>query len=180
MTVHKDPSKAAERTRWRELGRAVDTLVILMGMGNLPRLVEELLAGGKSPDTPVAAVMQGTLPEQRTVTSTLAGICEAVAEEGLRAPSAIIVGDVVGLRAGLSWWEKQPLFGRRVLVTRAKEQAAELCEEMRRDLRATRRRGVTVDITEELQALTMIHSKFRYLLNDGAEPDRYVDEARAA
>lgn len=131
VTGHKDPSKAAEQTRWRELGRAVDTLVILMGMGNLPRLVEELLAGGKSPDTPVAAVMQGTLPQQRTVTSTLAGICQAVAEAGLRAPSAIIVGDVVGLRAGLSWWEKQPLFGRRVLVTRAKEQAAELCAALR-------------------------------------------------
>ena len=131
VTGHKDPSKAAEQTRWRELGRAVDTLVILMGMRNLPKLVAELIAGGKSPDTPVAAVMHGTLPQQRTVTSTLAGICDAVEAAGLHAPSAIIVGDVVGLRAGLSWWEQQPLFGRRVLVTRAKEQAAELCAALR-------------------------------------------------
>ncbi len=131
VTGHKDPSKAAEQTRWRELGRAVDTLVILMGMRNLAGLVDELLAGGKSPDTPAAAVMQGTLPQQRTVTSTLGGICAAVAEAGLRAPSAVIVGDVVGLRVGLSWWEKQPLFGRRVLVTRAKEQAAELSAALR-------------------------------------------------
>ena len=131
VTGHKDPSQVAEQTRWRELGKAVDTLVILMGMRNLPKLVEELIAGGKSPETPVATIMNGTLPQQRTVISTLSGICEAVEAAGLRAPSAIIVGDVVGLRAGLSWWEQQPLFGRRVLVTRARQQAAELCAALR-------------------------------------------------
>ena len=131
VTGHKDPSKAAEQTRWRELGSAVDTLVILMGMRNLPGLVEELIAGGKSPDTPAAAVMQGTLPGQRTVVATLTTLVDAVAEAGLRAPAAVVVGDVVGLRAGLSWWETQPLFGRRVLVTRAAEQAAEICAALR-------------------------------------------------
>ena len=126
VTGHKDPSRVAEQTRWRELGTAVDTLVILMGMRNLAGLVEEMIAGGKSPDTPAAAVMHGTLPEQRTCVSTLGALPAAVAEAGLHSPSVVVVGDVVRLRDGLSWWERQPLFGRGVLVTRAREQAAEL------------------------------------------------------
>jgi uroporphyrinogen III methyltransferase/synthase len=131
VTGHKDPSRAAEQTRWRELGSAVDTLVILMGMRNLPELVGELIAGGKSPDTPAAAVMNGTLPQQRTCVSTLGELPAAIEREGLGAPAVIVVGGVVGLRAGLSWWETQPLFGRRVLVTRAREQAAELGSALR-------------------------------------------------
>lgn len=131
VTGHKDPSRPAQQTRWRELGSAVDTLVILMGMRNLPGLVAELIAGGRSPDTPAAAVMQGTLPEQRTCVSTLGRLPEAVREAGLTAPATIVIGDVVRLREGLSWWERQPLFGRRVLVTRAREQAAELSAALR-------------------------------------------------
>jgi uroporphyrinogen III methyltransferase/synthase len=131
VTGHKDPSRVSEQTRWRELGTAVDTLVILMGMRNLPGLVEELLAGGKAPDTPAAAVMHGTLPEQRTCVSTLAQLPDAVLEAGLHSPSVVVIGDVVQLREGLSWWESQPLFGRGVLVTRAREQAAELAAALR-------------------------------------------------
>jgi uroporphyrinogen III methyltransferase/synthase len=110
---------------------AVDTLVILMGMQNLSGLVEELLAGGKAPDTPAAAVMHGTLPEQRTCVSTLAELPDAVLEAGLGSPSVVVIGEVVRLREGLSWWERQPLFGRGVLVTRAREQAAELAAALR-------------------------------------------------
>jgi uroporphyrinogen III methyltransferase/synthase len=131
VTGHKDPSRVAEQTRWRELGMAVDTLVILMGMQNLSGLVEELLAGGKAPDTPAAAVMHGTLPEQRTCVSTLAELPDAVLEAGLGSPSVVVIGEVVRLREGLSWWERQPLFGRGVLVTRAREQAAELAAALR-------------------------------------------------
>ncbi len=131
VTGHKDPSRPAEQTRWRELGTAVDTLIILMGMRNLPKLVEELIAGGKSPDTPAAAVMHGTLSMQKTCVSTLAALPEAVKEAGLGAPSAIVIGEVVNLREGLSWWETQPLFGRSVLVTRAREQSAEISSALR-------------------------------------------------
>lgn len=131
VTGHKDPSRAAERTRWRELGTAVDTLVILMGMRNLGRLCGELIAGGKSPETPAAAVMHGTLPQQRTCVSTLGGLAEAVEAAGLGSPAAVIIGDVVGLREGLSWWESRPMFGRGVLVTRAQDQAAEICGAIR-------------------------------------------------
>jgi uroporphyrinogen III methyltransferase/synthase len=131
VTGHKDPSRVSEQTRWRELGQSVDTLVILMGMRNLSRLVGELLAGGKSPDTPAAAVMNGTLPEQRTCVSTLAELPAAAELAGITAPAVVVVGDVVGLRDGLSWWERQPLFGRNVLVTRASQQAAELAAALR-------------------------------------------------
>lgn len=131
VTGHKDPSRAAEQTRWRELGVAVDTLVILMGMRNLPKLVSELIAGGKSPATPAAAVMHGTLPQQRTCVSTLGELPAALTAAGFGSPSVVIVGSVVGLRAGLSWWETQPMFGRRVLVTRAQEQAAEMAGALR-------------------------------------------------
>lgn len=131
VTGHKDPSRPAEQTRWRELGRAVDTLVILMGMRNLPKLVQEMIAGGLSPDTPAAAVMHGTLPEQRTCVSTLGGLVDAVAAAGLAAPTTIVIGNVVKLREGLSWWEQRPMFGRTVLVTRAREQSAELAAALR-------------------------------------------------
>ncbi|MCA9505129.1 MAG: uroporphyrinogen-III C-methyltransferase [Spirochaetaceae bacterium] len=131
VTGHKDPSRAAEGTRWRELGRAVDTLVILMGMRNLEALVAELIAGGKAPSTPAAAIMHGTLPQQRTCVATLADLPRVVREQGFGAPSAIVIGEVVRLREGLSWWERRPLFGRKVLVTRARDQVAELAAVLR-------------------------------------------------
>jgi len=131
VTGHKDPTRVASQTRWRELATAVDTLVILMGMRNLATICDELMAGGRPAATPAAAVMHGTLPEQRTCVSTLGELARAVAEAGLGAPSAVIIGGVVGLREGLSWWESRPMFGRRVLVTRAREQAAELAGAIR-------------------------------------------------
>lgn len=131
VTGHKDPSRVSEQTRWRELGTAVDTLVILMGMRNLQKLVAELIAGGKSGDTPAAAIMHGTLPEQRTCVSTLAALPEAVRAAGMGAPAAVVIGDVVALRDALAWWERRPLFGRAVLVTRAREQTDELAAALR-------------------------------------------------
>jgi len=131
VTGHKDPTRASEQTRWRELGQAVDTRVILMGIRTLPGLVAEMIAGGLAGDTPAAAIMNGTLPSQRTCVSTLAGLPDAVQAAGLKAPTTIVIGNVVGLRKGLSWWERQPLFGKRVLVTRAREQSAELASALR-------------------------------------------------
>jgi uroporphyrinogen III methyltransferase/synthase len=131
VTGHKDTGRPREATRWAQLGAAVDTLVILMGMRNLPDLVEKLLAGGKDPATPSAAVMHGTLGTQRVVVSALAELPARVVASGLGAPSTVVVGDVVGLRESLAWWENEPLFGMRVLVTRALEQSAELASALR-------------------------------------------------
>jgi uroporphyrinogen III methyltransferase/synthase len=132
VTGHKDPTRAARETRWEELGRAADTLVVLMGMRNLAGIAERLVAGGRDPATPAAAVMNGTLPAQRVVEAPLAQLAARVHEAGLGAPAAVVVGDVVRLRDELAWWERAPLFGLRVLVTRAAEQADELVTERRR------------------------------------------------
>jgi len=131
VTGHKDPTKVSAETRWAELARAADTLVVLMGMRNLETIVERLLAGGRAPDTPAAVIMDGTLPSQRVVEAPLRELPHRVREAGLGAPAVVVVGDVVTLREGLAWYERRPLFGRRVLVTRAAEQAQELASALR-------------------------------------------------
>lgn len=131
VTGHQDPGRPREETRWAELGQAVDTLVILMGMRNLSELVGKLLAGGKDASTPSAAIMHGTLGTQRVVVAPLAELAAQVEAAGLGAPSTVVVGEVVGLRETLQWWENQPLFGMRVLVTRAADQSAELASALR-------------------------------------------------
>jgi uroporphyrinogen III methyltransferase/synthase len=127
VTGHKDPARVREQIRWDALAVAADTLVILMGMRNLPELVERLLAAGRAADTPAAAVMNGTRPDQRVVEAELAELPARVAAAGLGAPAAVVVGEVVRLRQDLAWFERLPLFGRRVLVTRTPEQAGALC-----------------------------------------------------
>jgi len=131
VTGHKDPSRAAEATRWAELGKAVDTLIILMGMRNLPDLTQKIIEGGRAADTPAAAVMHGTSGLQETVVSTLGDLAEDVERAGLKAPAAVVVGEVVELRNTLAWWEQSPLFGLRVLVTRAREQAGDMLHALR-------------------------------------------------
>jgi uroporphyrinogen III methyltransferase/synthase len=120
VTGHEDPTKARTDVDWEALARAGGTLVILMGAGRIGDIARRLIEGGRAPDTPVAAVRNGTRPDQRTVRATLA----TVADAGVRAPSAIVVGEVAAL--DLTWFEARPLFGRSVVVTRAREQASEL------------------------------------------------------
>ncbi|MDJ0849199.1 MAG: uroporphyrinogen-III C-methyltransferase [Myxococcota bacterium] len=126
VTGHKDPSKVTEETRWGELAVAADTLVIVMGMRNLESIVDKLLAGGRSPDTPAAVVMEGTLPGQRVVEAPLRELPARVRADQLGAPALVVVGEVVKLREQIRWFEKLPLFGKRVLVTRTEEQAGEM------------------------------------------------------
>ena len=131
VTGHKDPTRVSRDLSWGALATAVDTLIVLMGMRNLPEIVEAIIEGGRSETTPSAAVMQGTLPEQKVVVAPLAELPAAVAEAQLGAPACVVVGDVVGLREELRWWESTPLFGRRILVTRAPHQAGELASALR-------------------------------------------------
>lgn len=120
VTGHEDPTKGDTDTRWDVLAKSSGTLVILMGAGRLTEIAQALIAGGRAETTPVAAVRYGTRPDQRTVRATLGTIADA----GVESPSAIIVGDVAAL--DFAWFEKRPLFGRTVVVTRAREQASEL------------------------------------------------------
>jgi uroporphyrinogen III methyltransferase/synthase len=120
VTGHEDPTKGTTDVDWAALARAGGTLVILMGAGRLRDIAAALIDGGRDASTPVAAVRWGTRPEQHTIRATLGTIAHA----GVEAPSAIVVGAVAALELG--WFEQRPLFGRRVVVTRAREQASEL------------------------------------------------------
>jgi uroporphyrinogen III methyltransferase/synthase len=133
VTGHEDPTKGRSDVNWARIANGADTLILYMGVGRLKEISTELVAAGRSPQTPVACVRWGTIPEQRTVTGTLEDIAERVAEAGLKPPAITVVGDVVALRgAGLDWYEQRPLFGRRVVVTRARAQAGELSVELER------------------------------------------------
>ncbi len=127
VTGHEDPTKESSAIDWEALAR-IGTIAFLMGMKNLPRICENLLRAGKAPETPVAVIRWGSTPRQKVVSGTLANIVEKVKEAGLGPPSIILVGEVVRLREKLNWFEKRPLFGKRILVTRTREQASKLVE----------------------------------------------------
>ena len=124
VTGHEDPTKPDSSIDWEALAKAVGTLVFFMGVKNLPLIVDQLTRFGKSPDTPVALVRWGTTSRQRTVSGTLSTIVDIVAEAGIRAPAIIVVGEVVQLREQMQWFDRRPLFGKRIVVTRARAQAS--------------------------------------------------------
>ncbi|MGD9320435.1 MAG: uroporphyrinogen-III C-methyltransferase [Desulfobacteraceae bacterium] len=124
ITGHEDPTKEASSIAWDKLANSVGTLVFLMGVGKLPQIAKSLMGHGRSPDTPVALIHRGTVPEQRTVVGTLQDIAERAQKEGLEPPAIIVVGDIVNLREQLNWFENKPLFGKCIVVTRAREQAS--------------------------------------------------------
>jgi uroporphyrinogen III methyltransferase/synthase len=125
VTGHEDPGKGRTDVDWEALARVGGTIVILMGVAHLPRITERLLAGGLPADTPVAAVRWGTRPDQSTVRATLG----TIAEHTLRPPCTIVVGDVAATHLG--WFERRPLLGRRVVVTRSRAQASQLSARLR-------------------------------------------------
>jgi uroporphyrinogen III methyltransferase/synthase len=131
VTGHKDPTPSARGLRWAELASGADTLVVLMAMRNLEEIVERLLRHGRPAATPAAVVMQGSLPAQRVVEAPLGELVVRTRAAGLVSPAALVVGDVVRLREELAWFERRPLFGRRVLVTRPAERAGALARQLR-------------------------------------------------
>jgi uroporphyrinogen III methyltransferase/synthase len=130
VTGHEDPHKEESSVDWESLGRGIGTLVFFMGIKNLPDITQKLIAHGKSPATPVAVVRWGTTPAQQTVIGTLDDIAVRVKKAGLKAPAIIVVGEVVRLREKLKWFETRPLLGKRIVVTRAREQASDLVKRL--------------------------------------------------
>lgn len=133
VTGHEDPSKGGSNIRWDKLATGVDTLVFLMGIANLPKITAELIANGRAADTPAAVIRWGTKPEQHVLVTTVGKAAEDVARAKLRPPAIFIVGEVVKLREKLAWFgktEAHPLFGRKVLVTRARAQASKLTAQL--------------------------------------------------
>ncbi|WP_373231397.1 uroporphyrinogen-III C-methyltransferase [Cohnella sp.] len=126
ITGHESPDKLDLSIYWDKVTNATGTLVFLMGVAKIGYISEQLMKHGRSPETPVALVQWGTRAEQRTLVGTLADIDEKVKVANIQPPAVIIVGEVVHQRQTLAWVEKKPLFGQRILVTRARSQASEL------------------------------------------------------
>lgn len=126
VTGHEDPTKEDSSVDWKQLATSVDTIVCLMGMGNLKVIVDRIIKGGRSLTTPVALIQNGAGPRQRTLVATLATIVAHAERADFKPPVVIVVGDVVALRERLAWFDNRPLFGKRVLVTRSRDQASKL------------------------------------------------------
>jgi uroporphyrinogen III methyltransferase / synthase len=119
-----------ESIDWGRVGHS-ETLVVFMGITSFDRIAAELMAHGRSGQTPAMAVRWGTRPDQETLVGTLATLPGLIHERGLKPPATIVVGEVVALRDKLNWFERLPLFGRRIVVTRAREQASALAGKLR-------------------------------------------------
>ncbi|BBO82498.1 uroporphyrinogen III methyltransferase [Desulfosarcina ovata subsp. sediminis] len=130
VTGHEDPTKTTSSVDWKALATGIGTLVFFMGVKNLPLIAANLVENGRPADTPVAVIRWGTTPHQETVTGTLDSIVEMVRKAGIKAPAIIIVGGVVKLRESMQWFEKRPLLGQRIVVTRARQQASNLVQRL--------------------------------------------------
>jgi uroporphyrinogen III methyltransferase / synthase len=130
VTGHEDPEKEDSALDYEALARFPGTLVFYMGVKGLTRIADALIAAGRDPSEPAAVVERGTLPGQRTVSSTLDGIAAVAAEAEIRPPSVTVVGGVAARRERIGWLERRPLHGRKVVVTRARAQASELARRL--------------------------------------------------
>jgi len=123
ITGHEDPAKEELTVDYDNLATFPGTLVFYMGLHRLKTIVDSLLMAGKAPDTPACVISRGTLPDQRTVLAPLRDLPEQVRQAGLRPPSLIIVGECVRQRETIDWFERLPLFGKRIGITRPAGQA---------------------------------------------------------
>ncbi len=126
ITGHRRFDTKEAPVQWEGLAKGVGTLVFLMGMTNLPHICSKLIEHGRDPDTPVAVIRWGTTPFHKSITGKLSNIADIVKEKGFKPPAIIVIGTVVALRDQLNWFERLPLLGRRILVTRTRSQASEL------------------------------------------------------
>jgi uroporphyrinogen III methyltransferase / synthase len=132
VTGHESHDKASSEIDWEGLSLGSGTVVFYMGVKNLPFITENLMAHGRSPETPVALIRWGTRPEQEVLTGTLADIAEKARHASFRAPAITVVGEVVNLRETLRWFDNRPLCRRSVLVTRGADQAGEFTSKLER------------------------------------------------
>jgi uroporphyrinogen III methyltransferase / synthase len=130
VTGHEDPSKPESALDWDALAAFPGTLVVYMGVRQLESIAARLIAAGRSAEQPAAVIERGTMSEQRVVTATLATIAVKAKAEGVGAPAVAVLGPVVALRERLKWFERRPLAGLTVAVTRARAQASELASRL--------------------------------------------------
>jgi uroporphyrinogen III methyltransferase/synthase len=130
ITGHEDPTKDETSIDWAQIAKTPGTKVVLMGVQKIREITQKLISNGMSSQTPVAMVRWGTTGQQKSIEGTLETIADVVAETKFSAPAVTVIGDVVKLRSKLNWFEKRPLFGQRIVVTRTREQASQLSKQL--------------------------------------------------
>jgi uroporphyrinogen III methyltransferase / synthase len=130
VTAHEDPGKETNALDWEAIASFPGTLVIYMGVARLAEITTTLVQNGRSPAEPAAIIERGTYPDQRIVRGTLGEIDQLARDRGVAPPALTVVGQVAALRERISWFERTPLFGRRVVITRARAQASALARRL--------------------------------------------------
>ncbi|MBN2375592.1 MAG: uroporphyrinogen-III C-methyltransferase [Sedimentisphaerales bacterium] len=131
ITGHEDAQRTGEsQIDWPSLGKWKGTLAFYMGVKNLRLNCDRLMENGMSPERSAAVIEWGTTTRQQTVMGTVGTIAEVAEAAAIKAPAIVLIGEVVKLREQLQWFEKRPLFGKRIVVTRARAQASELAERL--------------------------------------------------
>src|SRR5210317_1483076 len=126
VTGHEDPTKKESNVAWDKISTGVGTIVVYMGIKNLESITQKIIRYGRDPQTPVAVVRWASTSEQRTVVGNLENIAEIVRKNDIKPPSLVVIGEVVNLRDTINWYEKRPLFSKKIVVTRTRDQASEL------------------------------------------------------
>ncbi len=126
VTGHEDPRKSGSSIDWQHLAKGVETVVFYMGVNTIGHIMAKLTEHGRAPDTPVSVIQWATLPQQRVVEGTVSTIADIVKKENITPPALSIVGRTGSLRKKLDWFDRLPLAGKRVIVTRSREQASAL------------------------------------------------------
>ncbi len=161
VTGHSAAMHADSNINWAQLATAVDTLVVYMGVAHLSEIVDRLISSGRDRQTPVSLVRVGTTPQQTVVQGTLESIAEKVEAVQMSSPAIIIVGQVNNLREHLRWFDTKPLFGKRILITRARSQASEFAERLE------------VEGAEVIQCPTIKINPIALKVEDIPTPDTY-------
>ncbi|HAV62680.1 MAG TPA: uroporphyrinogen-III C-methyltransferase [Verrucomicrobiales bacterium] len=128
ITGYEDPDKPAPAVDWSAVANAPGTKIVFMGVKQIAQIADSLVGAGMAKKTPVAMIRWGTTGRQETITGTLANIAAVCEKSEFKPPAIIVIGEVVRLRDQLNWFEKRPLLGQRIVVTRAREQAGSLVE----------------------------------------------------
>ena len=130
FTGHEDPTKGYSSVDYAHLAKTPGTKVFVMGVARLREITTSLIEGGADPKTPIALSRWATTAQQRTITGTLEDIADIAENTGFKSPAVAIIGDVVKEREKINWFETRPLFGKRIVVTRTRQQAGGLSKEL--------------------------------------------------
>ncbi len=161
ITGHEKPGKKDSSINWDKISTGIGTLVFLMGVENLDYICSQLIKNGRNSATPVALIRWGTLPEQEVLTGTLDNIVQRVKDVDFQPPAVIVVGEVVELRNRLKWVEDKPLWGKKVVITRSREQASVLVKKIW-DLGGIPLEFPTIKISKEAD-LTQLAEAFKHI-----------------